>query len=262
MNETPRDMRRLAVEGAHNLRDLGGYRTRGGELTPWRRFLRADSPHRLSPAGIERLEGEGLGTVIDLRTTAECAAMPNPFAARPGVSYIHQPVFEELAPLNLAGVDFAGGDPLLDFYRIALDDRHEALREILVLIAAVPKGAVMFHCTVGKDRTGIVAALLLGLAEVAPDDIVADYAMTGPLIGPLVAEFLEHTRARGDDADKHARLLAAPAATMQAALGHIETRYGSVARYLAHIGVPPGDRSALLDRLRGAVSTPGSARRG
>ncbi len=254
MNHTPRDMRRLTVEGAHNLRDLGGYRTRGGDLTPWRRFLRADSPHRLTETGIERLQGEGLRTVIDLRTRSELAAMPNPFADRPGVTYIHQPVFEDLAPLNLTSIDFVGGDPLLDFYRTALDDRHEALREILIMIAAVPEGAVMFHCTVGKDRTGLVAALLLGLAEVAPDDIVADYTMTEPLIGQLVAEFLEHTRARGDDPEKHARLLAAPAQTMQAALGHIETRHGSVAGYLRHIGVPAGDQSALLDRLRGALA--------
>ena len=253
MNQS-RDMRRLVLEGAHNLRDLGGYRTRGGQLTPWRRFLRADSPHRLTPAGIERLEGEGLTTVVDLRTEAELTAMPNPFAARPGVTYLHQPVFEELAPLNLAMIDFEGGDPLLDFYRSALDDRHEALREILIMIAGVPEGAVMFHCTVGKDRTGLVAALLLGLAEVSADDIVADYAMTGPLIGPLVAEFL--AQARAEDRDTHARLLSAPAATMQAALGHIETRYGSAAGYLHYIGVPRGDRSALLDRLRGALSSP------
>ncbi len=254
MNHSPRDMRRLTVEGVHNLRDLGGYRTRGGDLTPWRRFLRADSPHRLTSAGIERLEGEGLSTVVDLRTQAELEAMPNPFADRPGVTYLHQPVFEELAPLNLANIDFNDGDPLLDFYRSALDERHEALREILIMIAGVPEGAVMFHCTVGKDRTGIVAALLLGLAEVAPEDIVADYAMTGPLIGTLVAEFLESSRARGDDVEKYSRLLAAPAETMQSALGHIETRYGSAVGYLTHIGVPPGDRSALLDRLRGVLA--------
>jgi protein-tyrosine phosphatase len=256
MNHAPRDRRRLVIEGAHNLRDLGGYRTRDGDLTPWRRFLRADSPHRLGAEGIERLEAEGLTTVIDLRTTAELEAMPNPFARRAGVTYRHQPIFEELAPLNLAGLDFEGGDPLFEFYQSALDDRHEALREILVMIAGVPEGAVMFHCTVGKDRTGIVAALLLGLAEVEPEDIVADYAMTEPLIVRLVAEYVEATRARGEDPDKHARLLAAPATTMQAALGHIELRYGSAAGYLRHIGVPRGDLSALQDRLRGALEAP------
>jgi len=254
MNQPPPDLRHLVLEGAHNLRDLGGYRTRGGDLTPWRRFLRADSPHRLTAAGIARLEGEGLTTVVDLRTEAELAAMPNPFANRDGITYLHQPVFEELAPLNLASIDFDGGDPLLDFYRSALDDRHEALREILIMIAGVPEGAVMFHCTVGKDRTGIVAALLLGLAEVSPEDIVADYAMTEPLIGALVAEFL--AQARLEDRAKHARLLSSPAATMQAALGHIETRYSSAAGYLTYIGVPPGDISALLDRLRGTVPAP------
>ena len=262
MKDSKGDLRRLPIEGAHNLRDLGGYRTRGGDLTPWRRFLRADSPHRMTQAGIERLEAEGLTTVVDLRTASELAAMPNPFATRPGVTYLHQPVFEDLAPLNLANLDFESRDPLFDFYTSALDERHEALREILTLIAGVPAGAVMFHCTVGKDRTGIVAALLLGLAEVAPEDIIADYAMTEPLIGGLVAEFLQIARDRGEDPLLHARLLTAPAATMRAALGHIETGYGSVAGYLEHIGVPRGDRSALLDRLRGALTGHGATAAG
>lgn len=242
--------RHLALTGTHNIRDLGGYATARGTQTAWRRFLRADSPHGLDSTGQDRLQGEGLATVIDLRTKAETEHTPNPFAARPGVRYIHQPLFDALAPHKLAGAAQArGDDPLLNFYRSALDERHEPLREIMAMIARAEDGAVMFHCTAGKDRTGIVAALLLGLAEVSADDIVADYALTEGLIAEMVAGFLETARQDGRDVDAYARLLKAPAPTMRATLGHLEARYGSVPRYLTHIGLAPGDISALGDRL-------------
>ncbi len=240
--------RHIALEGSFNIRDLGGYATAQGTQTAWRRFLRADSPHALTEDGQARLQAEGLATVIDLRTEAEITETPNPFARRAGVAYAHRPLFAALAPGKLAETA-DGACPLLGFYQSALDDRHEALHDIMTLIAGAGEGAVMFHCTAGKDRTGLVAALLLGLAEVSPDDIVADYALTEGLIADLVAGFLETARQRGGDVTAYARLLAAPAATMRDTLGHLETRYGSVPHYLTHIGVAPGDISALSDRL-------------
>ncbi len=242
--------RHLALPGVHNIRDLGGYATARGTRTPWRRFLRADSPHALDEAGQAKLQAEGLATVIDLRSQPEVEENPNPFARRKGVAYVNQPVFRAMAPAALAAVgDQPGTDPLLHFYQSALDKRHEALREIMALIAGAGEGAVMFHCTAGKDRTGIVAALLLGLAEVSAEDIVADYTLTEGLITEMVAGFLEAARQRGRDVDAYARLLKAPAPTMQATLAHLESRYGSVPRYLTHIGVTPGDITALSDRM-------------
>lgn len=247
--------RHIPLPGVHNIRDLGGYATARGTCTAWRRFLRADSPHALDEAGQARLQAEGLTTVIDLRTEAEIRAQPNPFAGRPGVRYLHQPVFHALAPAQLAAAGRQPGvDPLLDFYQSALDSRHEALRQILTLIAGADEGAVMFHCTAGKDRTGIVAALLLGLAEVSAEDIVADYTMTEGLIADMVARFLDLARQDGRDVEAYARLLAAPATTMRATLGHMEQRYGSVPRYLARIGLAPGDITALSERMQDSAA--------
>lgn len=240
--------RHIALEGVYNIRDLGGYATAQGTQTAWRRFLRADSPHALTEDGQARLQAEGLTTVIDLRTEAEITETPNPFARRAGVVYAHRPLFAALAPGKLAETA-DGACPLLGFYQSALDDRHEALHDIMTLIAGADEGAVMFHCTAGKDRTGLVAALLLGLAEVSVDDIVADYALTEGLITGLVAGFLESARQKGGDVVAYARLLASPAPTMRDTLGHLEARYGSVPRYLAHIGMAPGDITALSDRL-------------
>ena len=241
--------RHLRLPGAHNIRDLGGYRAAGGRMTPWRRFLRADSPHRLAVAEQGLLREEGLATVIDLRTVDELAAGPNPFAAVEGLGFHNLPLFDDLSPVLMAREEARPEDPLLHFYLTALDQRGSAIRDILRTIAGADRGAVMFHCTAGKDRTGIIAALLLGLAEVPAEEIVADYAMTEDLITDLVAEFLELSRQRGGDVVAYARLLRAPAETMQKTLAHIEARYGSVSGYLDTIGLAPGDRSALRDRL-------------
>lgn len=250
----------IALPGTHNLRDMGGYATAGGAATRWHRLWRADSPHRLTPQAQAQLVTQGLGTVIDLRTEGEVAAAPNPFSSDTRVAYVNLPVFDALAPGSLLRLKTPQSDPLLPFYRSALDDRHEALRVILTAIAAAPPGAVMFHCTLGKDRTGIVAALLLGLAGVAPEDIVADYTLTEPLTRNLVEDLIAQAAAHNMDAVAYRRLMGAPATAMQTTLGHLTTRYGSVGGYLDAIGLPAGDRAALTDRLLSEREAPAPTR--
>ncbi len=239
--------RRLAVEGVHNIRDLGGYRTEDGKETVWRRVLRGDGLHRLGPEGAAALRAEGLSAVVDLRSAAELAEGPNPFAATEGVAYHHMPVFDDLAPAIRRGG--ATENPLLDFYQAALTGRGDALREILATIAAAPEGPAIFHCTAGKDRTGLVAALILGAVGVAREEIVADYALTAPLIAPLRIALLERTRAEGGDVEVHARFLACDAETMEAALDHLARRHGSIEGYLRDIGLDPAELDALRERL-------------
>jgi protein-tyrosine phosphatase len=242
--------RHLPVPGAHNIRDLGGYAVPDGRMTRWRRVLRGDGLHALEPAAVGALRAEGLGTVIDLRAATELAREPNPFAAHPEVTFENRPVFDDLAPATMADArPGAEDDLLLGFYLAALEDRGDALRDILSAIAAAPPGAVLFHCTAGKDRTGIVAALVLGAAGVDRQTILEDYALTGELIAPLAARLLERTRKAGGDTARHARLLACERPTMAAMLDRLDQRHGSVTGYLRDIGLPAGDLSALRDRL-------------
>jgi protein-tyrosine phosphatase len=241
--------RRLDIPGLLNVRDLGGYRTEDGQITRWRRLLRGDGLHRLTGAGIDRLGAEGLTSVIDLRSEAELDAEPNPYRAQAEIAFHHKPIYDDLAPALLAHQDAQEDDPLVGFYLTALLDRAEALREVLTTIAAAPEGAILFHCTAGKDRTGLVAALLLDLAGVDRDTILSDYALTADFIGDLVQELLARTRRNGGDAERHARFLACAPETMAAALAQIDARHGSVRNYLADIGLPAGDLSNLRDRL-------------
>lgn len=241
--------RLLPVPGALNIRDLGGYRTRRGHVTRWRSLYRGDSPHLMPPEGDAVLRVAGLRSVIDLRSGPETQDEPNPLAVAPGVAYHPIPLFDDLAPTIQDIKARNSDDLLLDLYMEALNAQSGAVHAVLATIAAAPEGAVLFHCTAGKDRTGIIAALLLGAADVERAEIVADYAQTGAHIVPLVERLLARTRANGGDPVTHARFLRCDAPTMEAMLDRIERRHGSITGYLTDIGLAVSDIEALRDRL-------------
>ena len=243
--------RRLDIPGLVNVRDLGGYRASSGLVTKWRRLLRGDGLHRVTHEGIQLLNAEGLTSVIDLRSRKELEEEPNPYLDEAQIGFFHKPIYDDLAPAMMATHEAAEDDPLVGFYLTALLERSEAMRDILATIAAAPKGAILFHCTAGKDRTGLVAALLLEIAGVNRETILADYSLTGDFIADLVEELLDRTRKSGGDTERHARFLACAPLTMATTLEQIDQRHGSVSGYLKDIGLPAGDLSNLRDRLLG-----------
>jgi len=235
--------RHLPLAGTYNVRDLGGYAAAGG-TTRWRRVLRADSLHKLDAEGVAALVNEGLLTVVDLRQPQELQAHPNPFASHDRVAYHNVSLFEHVIP------PMDAADVLLEMYKLALVERGAALNSILSAIAETgEEGAVLFHCTAGKDRTGIVAALLLALAGVDHDTINADYALTAQMIAPLNAELTAGAVARGADPQGFQKLLAANPTTMAAFLSHIEAMHGGIAGYLTSIGIGPDLQAKLRRRL-------------
>ncbi|MDL2401880.1 tyrosine-protein phosphatase [Rhizobium mayense] len=240
--------RHFRLNGAHNVRDLGGYQA-GDAVTQWRRLFRADALHRLDATDIDALLEAGLRTVIDLRHAGELEQAPSPFKGSAEVRYINVSLFEQLVPTLTPGGQYADGDVLLDLYLKALALRGEAFRDVLHHIADADQGVVMFHCTAGKDRTGMIAALLLGAAGVDRDTIVADYALTRPAIEPIVAELLADAKTRGIDPEQFSRLLVSEPATMFATLDHIEAKHGGIAAYLSGIGVDAVTIGKLRSRL-------------
>jgi protein-tyrosine phosphatase len=237
--------RHLPVTGAYNIRDLGGYHTPSGP-TLFRRLIRADGLSRLDADGMQRLIDEGLGTVIDLRHAGELETHPNPFAAHPSVAYHNISLFEQLAP-----AEAIVGDILQDLYIRALAERGAAITAVLSAISAAPAGVVLFHCTAGKDRTGIIAALMLSLAGVATAEIVEDYARTEQMIAPLIDDLLNSAGERGADVAVIKRLLGSKPETMEATLAHIASEHGTVEAYLGSIGLGPETIARLKSRLLG-----------
>ena len=234
--------RHLPIAGTYNIRDLGGYATEGGQ-TRWRALFRADSLHRIDADGVATLVEYGVRTIVDLRQAQELEHQPNPLATHPGVRYHNVSLFDAVIPPPGAA------DVLLEMYKLALANRGPALNAILTAIADAEDGAVLFHCTAGKDRTGIVAALLLLVAGVDPDTIGRDYSVTAQMIAPMVDELIAGAKARGADVESFRPMLASNPKTMAAFLVHITDVHGGIAAYLDLIGVDAAAQQKLRVRL-------------
>jgi protein-tyrosine phosphatase len=222
--------RHIPLAGTYNIRDLGGYETRTGRQTRWHRLLRADSLHNLRSEARDELLELGVKTVIDLRNADELEQSPNPFANHDGVKYLNVPLF--------AGLSRADTQPtsLIQIYQTALEHSQDEFRTVLRLVAE-SDGVTLFHCTAGKDRTGLIAALLLGVLEVSNEQIVQDYALTSSYIQPLLETLREDAIAKGHDLAWYNQLLTSEPSTMQVTLKHLETHYGGVQGYLEMLGL-------------------------
>ena len=224
--------RHIRLNGAFNVRDLGGYATAHGGTTRWRSVLRADALHGLSPDDVEVLLALDLRTVIDLRSDAEIAHQPSAFAGHETVRYHHIPLFDGLTPVDVTAMA-KGGFDLAARYVDAADLCRPALASVAATIAGAEDGLVLFNCTAGKDRTGIVAAMLLSVADVASDEIASDYALTASIAGGLMAQLKASVMARGLDETVSTRLLSSEPAAMLTFLRHMDERYGGFSAYLA-----------------------------
>jgi protein-tyrosine phosphatase len=236
---------RLDWEGLVNARDLSGYPTADGRAIRAGALVRSDSLSSLTPAGADALIGHGVRTVVDLRMPLEVDDEPNPFAA-PGDHGIEYH--------NVSFVDPAA-EPPTDVVSLAEDYQRMLARfgpqvaEVVTTIAAAEAGGVLVHCAAGKDRTGLIVALLLGALDVAPEVIAEDYGLTA---GNLQAEearwLVEGPGTRAERAATVERVRARPEVMLEV-LAHIEERYGGAAGYLLQVGVSPEDVAALRDRF-------------
>jgi protein-tyrosine phosphatase len=237
--------RRLAWDGCANARDLGGYPTEDGRQTRWGAVVRSDSPAALTPAGRDALVAYGVRAVVDLRLPAEIAKHPNPFA---------DPGDHGVAYRNVSIVDPAAGFPpdtvtLAENYLWSLDRFRALVATAMAAVADAPQGGVLIHCAAGKDRTGLISALLLGLVGVAPETVAADYALTAEYLRPRDQRWLEN--GPGDRAEREALLVryAPTAEVMLQVLDQLGRSYGGVEAYLRRAGMAPGDLDRLRDRL-------------
>lgn len=169
---------RLPLQNAYNVRDLGGYPTTDGAVTKWRRFLRADDLSNLSADDIDFLLDYGVVGVVDLRSRDEVKKKEHPFAGHPEVSYINVPLITD--DVTDATQYWAGNpaDFLGKFYVQLLATKGNEIKSIFDFFATHETGCLLFHCAAGKDRTGVLAMLLLGLAGVCAADLVANYETT------------------------------------------------------------------------------------
>ena len=238
--------RRLQWDGCYNIRDLGGFRTCDGRGTRRNALVRSDNLSRLTEAGWQALLAYGIRTILDLRTTWERTVELSPFLHHENspVRYVHVPFLSD--DRAFAWPDTAS---IEEDYILMLQEARDGIGAIVQALAHADDGGVLFYCHSGKDRTGLIAALVLAMLGVSPDEVAADYAQSLDCLRPLQEEWLENgpgERAEREEAD--AKFASRPE-TMKIVLQHLEAEYGGVQSYLVEAGVSTADLEHLRRRL-------------
>jgi protein-tyrosine phosphatase len=247
-DETGADDRAVFWDGCLNVRELGGLPTEGHRLTRSKAILRADSIHKLTKAGWEELLSYGVSRIIDLRFHSELAQDP-PRDLPIGV--VHVPVLPELDSDHWQEID-AISDAAKDVvvatrstYLEFLERFRPRFAEAVQAIADAPDGTVVIHCVGGKDRTGLVSALVLRVAGVSVADVATDYALSEANLRDETAEWIELAETEKERRIRQRRSQT-PAGAMVGVLEELERRYGSVESYL----LAGGATRETLERIR------------
>ena len=219
----PRD---LAWEGCLNVRELGGLPTRDGGETQLGAVVRADSVRQLSDDGWQSLVDHGVRTVVDLRGDDEwhemAAEIDAAVKAAPDVSTATR-----------------------DVYLIFLERFRGNMAAAVRAVAHAPGGGVVIHCAGGKDRTGLLTALLLHVSGVGIDEIAADYALSEERLRPRHEQWFAEAETQ-EELERMKRMSQTPAESIEGVFEELERRYGSVEGYLRGAGLTED----VLDRAR------------
>ncbi len=244
--------RTLQWEGCVNVRDLGGVPVEGGE-TPFGVLVRADNIRRLTDEGWRALADHGVVRIVDLRWPEELDDDPP------------RDVHADVVHVSLLGkLDVDYRDDIADYmaaddpagywatsYTHILDEFRPNFGRALAAIADAPDGVVLFHCAGGKDRTGLISALLLRLAGASIDDIAADYALSEANLATGPRTWIES--APNEEVRRQREFMQqTPAAAMTRTLEALEAEWGDVRAYLRAAGLT----DAQIERLEARLAAP------
>ncbi|MBY8859442.1 tyrosine-protein phosphatase [Nocardia sp. CA2R105] len=255
----------IELQGAVNVRDLGGFVAAEGRRLTAGRLFRADALHKLTDGDVDVLAGLGLRTVVDFRSPREITgAGPDRLPA--GVDRIELPIAggNITATLGATVGEFSSGKPDLGGGRaaevmrtinrqfITEPEYRAAFARTLHLIADPDRDPLLFHCTAGKDRTGWMAAIVLTALGVPHDDVLADYLATNDYVWPSYQAWITRGAESGEieDPDAMRELLYQDPSYIGSAFTAVETTYGTFDRFLTDgLDFGPAD----LERLRNVL---------
>ena len=240
--------RHIGLEGCFNFRDVGGYPARNGTIVRWRRLFRSDGPHALTDNDRAALAALELATILDLRTTTE-AEERGRFDAVVEATTHGLPLMDVLPDTE----DFerwSAADLVALRYREMLEGGRAQIAGALEIMTDPAAYPMMFHCSAGKDRTGIFAALVLSVLGVSDETIVEDYSLSGQAMVRLVAHFqANYPAAREQLARVGPAMVSAEPETMRRFLQGVRADYGSFEGFVTDLGVGrtlPYLRASLL----------------
>ncbi len=234
--------RLLNIPSLLNARDLGGYPTRDGSQTRWRSLLRADDLVQLTPAGVQGMAEFGIETVVDLRWPEEIAVYPSPIPI--SLKHVRYHQISLLARTSAQWSELGAGCTKEMWKCAVLERTRSELKEVLQVIAASAPGPLLFHCVAGKDRTGIIAALMLALADVTPEAIAYDYALSTERLRDAYL----HRYASEDPRDVLENVRC-PEEGVYNMLEYLD-RLGGIRAYLEQIGIGEAQIASLRAKLR------------
>lgn len=226
-------MSSVMISGCPNFRDLGGYKKKDGGFTQYNRIYRSDCLSKLNEEDIKMMEKHNIRCVIDLRYTNEIEDRPNPLSSREKFCYYNVSLKD-----GLYSDDFNSYmlECMSNMYISLAEEASDEIVQVFKIFADHADHGTVFHCTAGKDRTGVIAALLLLLAGVSKEDIIANYAVSYELLKELIEIDIEEIKAKGINVMEHV-FLSEPE-NMERFLNHIESKYQSVEKYLLCKGLP------------------------
>lgn len=224
-------MRRLLLKSTYNMRDLGGYPTQDGKVTKFNRIFRSDCPTAFDEQDLVILGEKGITLAIDLRISDEIDKRPSGFALIDGVEYVNcRFTIGDRSPKSEEEIPSLYLEMFEDFFNV---------KRVVELIANT-KGTAVYHCAVGKDRTGIISAVLLGICGVHNEDILADYQISYTylkhLINQLKARYPEWPHWMGRSEMEY----------MEGAIELLMKKYGSWDLYFKEVGLP----EEILNQIR------------
>ena len=242
----------LPWDACKNARDVGGYPTKDGGAIKQGILIRSDNLSHLTPVGRAALIDCGVRTIIDVRSPNELNIDPPPFSPpnpEPNAPTYHNlSLFVWTDPVREM---FDQAESLDETFCLVLDHFKTNVAIIVRAFAEAPDGGVVVHCHAGKDRTGLIVALLLTVAGVSEVIITTDYAESAQHQQPLYDQIVEMA---GDDPEKLAKMLPeleAPPERMAVVFAHLKQTYGGVKSYLRECGVDTATLAKVYKRLRG-----------
>jgi protein-tyrosine phosphatase len=244
----------IDLDGTMNLRDLGGWSTASGQAVIRGQVYRSDRLSLLSETDLARLAAMGIGTVIDLRYEAEVAVHPSRLWTTV-TRHVAIPMGGQLADQRsfvdqiLAGeVDQVTEDDVGASYLDLLQDHATGFGQALEVL--LDSGPSLFHCTAGKDRTGLLAMLVLSTVGVADRDVLHDFSLSNQYRAERrMTELRPVFEERGLDIERFRPALSAPPPALATALAWLREMFGSVGSYLEGPAGVPGATRRLRSRL-------------
>lgn len=237
--------RSVELGGIYNMRDLGGFPGLDGRMVKTGMLYRASSLHRLDD---EQAWGDfDAKCVIDLRYDRERDAFPLPAFI---TDYLHAPILPDHWKSDEEARKLPADQYLVAVYHEMLELGGDAVRTILDALAFRDTYPAVFFCMAGKDRTGVVAAIVLDLLGVSESDIADDFTLSGDEVVAMV-EYLKGRENIEDHPMMNQReeLLRVPRSAIELFLAEVDAKFGGLDGYVAHLDVPDATVKALRERL-------------